>query len=93
MVLPDDLDLAGEAAMHAVVAEQVRIGLDAAEVVDRDGTTSLRPLSIIARSTRRPMRPNPLMATFTAMVVIPSLCSFSCLSRAASSPPRRRPPA
>src|SRR3954453_20523556 len=32
-------------------------------------STSVRLLSIIARSTRRPMRPNPLMATFTAMVV------------------------
>ena len=39
--------------MHAVVAEQVGIGLHAAEVVDGDDSTSLRPLSIIARSTRR----------------------------------------
>src|SRR6185312_3873424 len=37
------------------------------------GTTSLRPLSTMARSTRRPMRPNPLMATFTAIPAFPSV--------------------
>src|SRR5689334_2129820 len=31
-------------------------------------STSSRPLSMAARSTRRPIRPNPLMATFTAMI-------------------------
>jgi hypothetical protein len=31
-----DGDLAGKAAMHAVIAHQMRIGLDRAEIVDRD---------------------------------------------------------
>ena len=31
------------------------------------GTMSSRPLSTMARNTRRPMRPNPLMATLTAI--------------------------
>ena len=71
------LDLAGEAAMHAVVAEQMRVGLDAAEIVDRDRHDVVAPALDIARSTRRPMRPNPLIATFTAMVALPSRHAFS----------------
>jgi hypothetical protein len=31
---------------------------------------SVRPVSMIARSTLRPIRPNPLMATFTLMVLL-----------------------
>src|SRR6185312_7647478 len=31
-----DRDLAGEAAVHAVVAQKVRVGLDRAEIVDAD---------------------------------------------------------
>src|SRR5277367_2048102 len=45
------------------------------------GTMSSRPLSIIARNTRRPMRPKPLMATLTGMVSILSLLSGPLLAR------------
>ena len=70
------LHLAGEAAMHAVVAQQVGVGLDAAEIVDRDGLEIVAPALDMARSTSRPIRPNPLMATFTVMCVVPSLLSY-----------------
>jgi hypothetical protein len=53
--------------VHAVEAQQMRVGLDRAEIVDATTSMSLRPDSTMARSTLRPMRPNPLMATLTVM--------------------------
>jgi hypothetical protein len=49
--------------VHAVEAEQVGVGLDRAEIVDRDDFDVLAARFEIARSTLRPMRPNPLIAT------------------------------
>ncbi|OIQ66712.1 hypothetical protein GALL_517160 [mine drainage metagenome] len=37
------LDLAGEAAMHAVVREQMRVSLDAAQIVDGNGDDVVPP--------------------------------------------------
>src|SRR5262245_49033334 len=42
---------------------------------------SWRPASQAARSTRRPMRPNPLMETFTAIASIPSRYSAEPFAR------------
>jgi hypothetical protein len=76
-----DRHLAREAAVHAVVAQQVRVGLDRAEIVDGDDLDVVRPDSTMARRMLRPMRPNPLMATFTAML--------RSLLRASAGRPRR----
>jgi hypothetical protein len=67
-----DLHVLREAAMDAVEAQQMRIGLDRAEIVDGDTTSmSVRPDSTIARRMLRPIRPNPLIATRTAMIRSP----------------------
>ena len=52
--------------MHAVIAQQMGVGLDRAQIVDRhDLDVAAARLRTMARSTLRPMRPKPLMATFT----------------------------
>ena len=61
----DDLDLAGKAAMDAVEAQQMGVGLDRREIVDATTSMSLRLDSSMARRMLRPMRPKPLMATLT----------------------------
>ena len=57
------------------------VGLDRAEVVDADHLDILGPGSAMARSTLRPMRPNPLIATriaiqFSSKVDIPVFCGL-----------------
>ena len=53
----------GKAAMHGIEPQQMRIGFDRREVVDGDDFEMRRgPASAIARSTLRPIRPNPLMS-------------------------------
>jgi hypothetical protein len=65
--LAADGDLGREAAVRAVVAEQVGVGLDGPRSLIATTSMSVRPCSMIERSTSRPMRPNPLMATRRAM--------------------------
>ena len=56
------------AAVDAVVAQQVRVGLDGAEIVDarRSRVPGWRA-PCAARKTSRPIRPKPLIATLIAM--------------------------
>jgi hypothetical protein len=49
--------------MHRIVAQQMGVGFDRAQIVDRTTSMSVRPDSMMARRMLRPMRPNPLMAT------------------------------
>jgi len=53
--------------MDRIVTQKVGIGLDRAEVVDGNDFDMVRPDSTMARSTLRPIRPKPLMATFTVI--------------------------
>ena len=55
--------------MDAVKAQQMGIGLDRPQIVDRNDLESRRPDSTIARSTSRPIRPKPFMATRKAMII------------------------
>ncbi len=53
--------------MHRIETQQMRVGLDRPEVVDADHFDVGAPDSAMARSTLRPMRPNPLMETRIVM--------------------------
>jgi len=53
--------------MHGIVAQQMGVGLDRAEVVQPDDLDVGAADSAMARSTLRPMRPKPLMKTLTVM--------------------------
>ena len=46
-------DLAAKAAMHAVVFQQMRVGLDRAEIVDRDDLQIVAPL-LVERAQHQP---------------------------------------
>src|SRR5271157_2638365 len=56
------------------------------------GSTSVRPLSMSARRTRRPMRPNPLIAIFAAIFVFSPLrgCIYLSAGDSGNSPADRR---
>ena len=54
---------AGEAAVHRIVTQKVRVCLDRSEAIDRDDPDILAASSALDRRILRPMRPNPLMAT------------------------------
>jgi hypothetical protein len=59
---------------HArVIAQQVGVGLDRAEIVDRDDLDVLAARLDDGAQTLRPMRPKPLMATRTAIFFPPLL--------------------
>jgi hypothetical protein len=62
---------AGEAAVHRVEAQQMGVGLDRAEIVDADHLDVLAAGLGDGAQMLRPMRPNPLIATRTAMLVSP----------------------
>jgi hypothetical protein len=70
-----DLHLAREAAVHAVEAEQVGVGLDRAEIVDRHDLDVGAADSTMARRTLRPMRPKPLIATRTDRLLVVARCA------------------
>ena len=62
-----DLDLAREAPVHAVMAQQVGVVLGGEQIIDGDDFRSLRLASTMARRTLRPMRPKPEIAILTAI--------------------------
>ena len=70
-VSPSTVTSPGKRPCTRVEAQQVRVGLDRAEIVDGDDLDVLAPASTMARRTLRPMRPKPLMATRTVMSVAP----------------------
>ena len=49
-----------------------------------------RPCSTIARNTRRPMRPNPLIATLTAIIVFQIKCKIGARILSPVAPPSMR---
>jgi hypothetical protein len=53
--------------VHAVTLEEAGVGLGIGQIVDRNQFQPAIGRSRMARATLRPMRPKPLMATFTAM--------------------------
>ena len=54
--------------MHTVKAQKMRICFHRSQIVDRHNLDIGAPRFNDGRKTLRPMRPNPLMATLTAMV-------------------------
>ncbi len=88
------LDRSREAAMDGIITEQMRVGLDAAEVVDQRPATIRRARSRpIARNTSRPMRPKPLIATLTAMPTLPRSSPQPRYRHRGGAPSPRPPPA
>jgi hypothetical protein len=63
LMVPFDPYFAGEAAVHGIVMQKVRVGLDRSEVIDRNDPDILAVSSAMDRRILRLMRPNPLMAT------------------------------
>jgi hypothetical protein len=67
IVSPETVTSCREAAVHAVEAEEVGIGLDRAEIVDGHDLDVLAARLDDGAQTLRPMRPKPLIATRTAI--------------------------
>jgi hypothetical protein len=53
--------------VHRIALEQQRVGLGIGQVVDGDELEPAILLGKMARATRRPIRPNPLIATLVAI--------------------------
>jgi hypothetical protein len=53
--------------MHGIVAEQVRVGFRRPQIVNRHDLQILAPRFRDRAQHQTPMRPNPLIATRTAM--------------------------
>ena len=67
-----DLDLVRKAPMHAVEAQEMRVGLDRTQIVDGDDLDVLAARLRKSRAaTSRPIRPKPLIATLATIPIPP----------------------